>query len=67
MDTLICYTIEEIAKILKVSTRTVNRMIAMKQLDCLSFGGRTKRITKEQLDEFIERRTPIVKRPSVKF
>lgn len=46
------YTIQEAAKIMKVSEQTIRRMIARKELDTRRVGIRGIRITKESLEKF---------------
>lgn len=48
------YTIEEVAKILKVSEETVRRLIASGELDARRV-GRQYRITRAALDKFLGR------------
>lgn len=51
------YTINEVAEILKVSTKTVYRLLERKALSYISITGRTKRISEEMLNEFIQTRS----------
>jgi putative molybdopterin biosynthesis protein len=48
------YTIEEVAKILKVSEETVRRLIASGDLDARRV-GRQYRITRESINKFLGR------------
>ena len=49
------YTIDEAAKILKVSTETVRKLIANKELEARRV-GRQYRITREAIDRFLGRK-----------
>lgn len=49
------YTIEEAAKILKVSTETIRKLIASGELEARRV-GRQYRITREAIDKFLGRR-----------
>ena len=49
------YTIEEVAKILKVSQMTVRRLIDEGELEAFKVGNQW-RITKEALDRFMQKK-----------
>jgi excisionase family DNA binding protein len=49
------YTVEEVAKMLRVSEATVRRLIKSGQLKAVSVGNQF-RISQEDLDEFLSRR-----------
>lgn len=48
------YTVEEVAKILKISPQTVRSLIRKKQLKAFTAGVQI-RVTKEDLDAFMSR------------
>lgn len=48
------YTIEEVAKILRVSEATVRRLIKSGQLEAIQVGSQY-RISQEELDKFLSR------------
>ena len=56
------YTPKEAAEKLKISVRTMSRLIASNSISVSCISGKIKRITGEQLAEFIEERTPIKNR-----
>jgi excisionase family DNA binding protein len=53
-DELILYTIDEVAAMLKVDPSTVSRMISRGELTAVKFSGRTVRVKRSDLVEFIE-------------
>lgn len=48
------YTVEEVAKILKVSTSTVRKLIKSGKLEAIEVGNQY-RVTEEELDRFLGR------------
>lgn len=61
------FTIEEVAQKFKTSKSTIERYIREKKLDAVLLGNqRNRRVTATQLAEFINRRTPVVKRMKFK-
>ena len=55
MDTLL--NIEEVAELLRISNRTVRRLLAADELSAFKVGG-TWRFRQEDLDAWIEERVP---------
>ena len=53
MEKPVVYTVKEVADILKVSTRTVKRMIKRGDIKAVKLGG-TVRIRREALEEALE-------------
>lgn len=49
------YTPEEVANLLSVSTMTIYRAIKSKELGAVKFGYKNLRISKEDLDEFLNK------------
>lgn len=52
MDRNSVYTVDDVASILKVSTKTVYTLVHEQQLKCIRVRGQI-RITSEQLDDYI--------------
>ena len=49
-------TAEDVARIMKVSTRTVRRWVATGQIEIVEIGKQDYRITREALNRFIQER-----------
>jgi len=57
MSELKVYTPEEVAKILKVSAKTVRSYLRKGELKGAKIGGREWRVTEEQIREFLAKNT----------
>lgn len=57
-DDIRTYTVNEIADLLGISTRTVQRMVADGRLTAIDLGVRTTRISHAALNAFLNTHTP---------
>lgn len=53
----VVYTLDEVASILKVSSRKVRQLVERGELPAAVLGGRCRRVTGEQLAAFLDGRT----------